>query len=134
MLFIKQLFPRTARPGWCRQGLTVETRAGIPGAPWRGHGCRQNPSPAHLGLVLGSPGIGFGLTPPPFGVGLQKSPRALAGGPRVHLRTSRSGCIDAIVFIYLKYLAVGEGAEECKIVFALDSCWMAPPPRQRLAN
>lgn len=38
------------------------------------------------------------------------------------------------MFIYLKYLAAGEGAAECAIVFALDSCWMALPPRQRLAN
>lgn len=70
----KQLF----RPGWHRQGLTLGTCAEIP----RGSRLPAKPLP-------GFTRTGFGLIPPWFGFGLQKSP--WAAGPCVHLRTSELG-------------------------------------------
>lgn len=41
------------------------------------------------------------------------------------------GCTDAALFLYLTCLAIREGAEECKVVFAPGSCWMPGQPGSR---
>lgn len=107
---IKQLFPRAARLGWRRRGLTVETRAGMPGAPRQG-AAGKTPAQLLRDWLWAHPAtVWCWAAEEPTGAGWWG--RACTCEPRAR------GYIDAIVFIYLKYLAVSEGAEECKIVFA----------------
>lgn len=91
------------------------------------------------GAVLGlGTGIGAALGPdaPWLRALPPRIPRAPPAGPRVGEAPSLllRAVLTQSLFIYLKYLAGGGGAEERGMGFVVESCWMALSPQQRLAN